>query len=137
MSSINIENVTQLGMYAFYNCNALETVSLNSNLSSIQQNTFRGTGISSIEIPSAVTLIGSYAFSATPLDTFTFYDTNTITVSANALPLTISSIYYRGSPGKSASDLETEYLSRYNNINALKPSSNKTIYYVPYEDWNV
>ena len=137
LSSINLENVTSLGGSCFAFCSSLESISLNSSLTTIPVCCFSGTKLSSVEIPSTVTAISSSAFNTNTLKTLTMYDVNTINVSSYALPY-LTDVYYRSyTPGKTASDLETEYSTRYGSNNQLKPTTSRTVHYVPYEDWNV
>jgi uncharacterized repeat protein (TIGR02543 family) len=54
--------VTSIGDFAFYGCADLQTISLPGGLLSIGVDTFLGTGLTSVEIPSTVSTIGSAAF---------------------------------------------------------------------------
>ncbi len=55
--------VTTIGYYAFYNCEALTSVTLPENLTKIENNVFYNCkSLSSITIPNSVTTIGYYAF---------------------------------------------------------------------------
>lgn len=137
LTSINLDNISTLGNSCFTYCNALTLVTLNSALTSIPLACFSGTHLDSVEIPPSVTLVASSAFNTSTLKTLTIYDTNTITTSGNAFPTNMTDIYYRGAQGKTASDLETEYNTRYGSNNYLKPTTSRTVHYVPYEDWNV
>jgi hypothetical protein len=49
----------------------------------------------------------------------------------------MTDIYYRGAQGKTVEALETEYNTRYGNNSYLKPTTSRSVHYVPYEDWNV
>ena len=68
LTSINIPNsITSIGAYAFYNTKLLTVLSISkdSELQSIGNYAFSGSGIRSIFIPKKVTSVGSYAFSDT------------------------------------------------------------------------
>lgn len=137
LSSIDIENITTFGASAFYGCSNLTSVTLNSSLTLIPQSCFSAAGLISLEIPSTVVSISNFALSTSTLKDLILYDTNVISITNSAFSNSLSDIYYRGSPGKSVGDLETEYNSRYGNTTGLKPSTTRTIHYVPYEEWNV
>ena len=58
-----IENVTNIGNYAFYNCKSLMSIELGGKLKTIGQQAFRNcTGLTYVEVPDSVTSIGDYAF---------------------------------------------------------------------------
>ena len=61
------EGITEIGMYAFYNCKNLSSVSLPSTLSSISYRAFLSCPISEITIPQSTTFINSSAFSLSSL----------------------------------------------------------------------
>ena len=54
--------VTVLGTEAFRDCKQLTAVTLNSDLTTIREGTFRGSTIQSFVIPDSVTSLGDYAF---------------------------------------------------------------------------
>ena len=56
------EGVTEIGINAFLNCGNLASLTLSKSLTKIDSNAFRGTAITSLEIFSATTIIGTYAF---------------------------------------------------------------------------
>ena len=55
-------NVTTIGAHAFQNCGKLKSVTLPSTLTTIGNETFNRTGLTSISIPASVTSIGDFAF---------------------------------------------------------------------------
>ncbi|MDY6381836.1 MAG: leucine-rich repeat domain-containing protein [Synergistales bacterium] len=55
--------VTSIGQNAFGSCSALTSVTFNDALSTIGRRAFRGSGLTSVTIPSSVTSIGNGAFS--------------------------------------------------------------------------
>ena len=55
--------VTTIGKYAFYNCTSLSLLTLTEGLTTIGNNAFNKTGLTSVTIPSSVTTFGEYAFS--------------------------------------------------------------------------
>ena len=68
LKSITIpQTVTQLGAYAFDGCTSLETINFdeNSALNAIGAYCFRGSGLTSIEIPAKVTVLGTSATAGT------------------------------------------------------------------------
>lgn len=95
LDTIDISNVTQIGSYAFSNCHALLSISLNPNLIEIGENTFEYcssltsvelpegltklpyclfyncTALASIKIPASVTAIDYAALAGTAITSFT------------------------------------------------------------------
>ena len=55
-------NVTAIDAHAFQNCGKLKSVSLPSTLTTIGNEAFYRTGLTSISIPASVTSIGDFAF---------------------------------------------------------------------------
>ena len=55
-------NVDSLAAYAFYDCKKLQTISLPSTLKVIEQEAFRGSGLTELSIPASVKRLGYYAF---------------------------------------------------------------------------
>ena len=55
-------NVTRIGAYAFKECSKLKSVTLPSTLTTIGNEAFYLTGLTSISIPASVTSIGDFAF---------------------------------------------------------------------------
>lgn len=79
-TSITLDNnTTEVGRFAFYNCDSLASVALPSKLKTIGKDAFwYCTSLTSITIPSSVTQIGSSAFrNCTGLETINFDDTST------------------------------------------------------------
>ena len=134
LKEINLNNITTIGSNAFAQCYKLSSVEFN-NLVTISYLAFDATSLSEVVLPSTVTTIGSSCFKTNTLKTLTLYD-ETISIQNNSFNNVIEDIYYRGSPGKTASDLETEYATKYGSNNALKPTATRSIHYVPYEDWH-
>jgi len=63
ITAIDLSNVTDLGAEAFEFCDELNTVRLNSGLTTIEDSLFEGcSGLQSIDIPAGVTKIGGSAF---------------------------------------------------------------------------
>ncbi len=54
--------VTAIGKAAFYNCNALTSVTIPSGVTSIESYAFSGCGLKSMTIPASVTTVGLQAF---------------------------------------------------------------------------
>jgi hypothetical protein len=113
----------------------IPSIDLPVGLTTIGSSAFEGTSLSTLVLPSTVTTINNYAFWTNRLNTLTLYD-ETISIAKYAFRDSISDIYYRGSPGKTASDLEAEYATKYGDNDTLKPTASRTIHYVPYEDWH-
>lgn len=64
-SAFNFAAETQsVDPYAFYQCRNLSTVSINSNLQSIEEYAFNSSSLSEITIPGSVTELGPYSFAA-------------------------------------------------------------------------
>ena len=137
IANIDISNITSLGAYCFNYCSNLTSINLNNTISQIPNYCFYSTGLTSVEIPASVTTIASNAFNTSTLKTLILYDTNVISTASSSFTTAITDIYYRGSQGKTASDLETEYNTRYGSNSYLKPTATRTVNYIPYEDWNV
>jgi hypothetical protein len=73
LTSINTENVTSIGSYAFMGCASLSEVALNANITSIAEGTFYGSGIKSANLHEGVTSIGASAYEAcTALESVVF-----------------------------------------------------------------
>ena len=61
--SVTITSQTDLPNRAFYNCDFIETITIESDIKSIQENTFYNcSNLANIEIPDSVNTIGNYAF---------------------------------------------------------------------------
>ena len=67
LNSIDIRNCEKIGNECFYDCDNLIDVVLSDNLSLIPYGCFWNTGIQSINLPSSLINIGSYAFYETEL----------------------------------------------------------------------
>ena len=68
LSSITIPgSVTSIGSYAFYGCSGLKSVTIQDGVTSIGDDAFRGSGLTSIKIPSSVKRINTGAFAGTPI----------------------------------------------------------------------
>lgn len=64
LDSISIpESVSAIGDRAFYGCSGIKSVSLPSDLASIGKYAFRGSGLTSVAIPSNISVIESQTFS--------------------------------------------------------------------------
>ncbi len=59
----------EIGEYAFEDCKNLDAVSFPSGLRVVGRSAFRGSGISYVELPRSVEVIGSYAFADTKIET--------------------------------------------------------------------
>ena len=80
-------NVTSIGANAFQNCSKLKSITLSSKLTTIGNEAFRNTGLTSISIPASVTNIGDVAFiECASMTSITIEDSNT--------PLTMVGTYY-------------------------------------------
>lgn len=63
LTSVDLCSVTSMGTHTFQYCSNLNSIgSFNSALTSIPQDSFRGTKLTSVTIPENVTSIGGYAF---------------------------------------------------------------------------
>ena len=68
LTAINLASVTELGNKAFYNCATLASVALNDNLEVIGEYTFYGCkALASIDLPAYLTTMGNNAFDASGL----------------------------------------------------------------------
>ncbi|MBE7079610.1 MAG: hypothetical protein E7371_00055 [Clostridiales bacterium] len=56
LSDLKMAGVTTLGYYAFANCTSLETVALNDDMTTIYSYAFYGAGLTSIKVPSKLTI---------------------------------------------------------------------------------
>lgn len=66
-------NITDVGMFAFYNCSNLETLVLNQGISVLDDDAFTKTGLISVDFPDTLQRIGFMCFSGdTKLTTFRF-----------------------------------------------------------------
>ena len=80
-------NVTSIGINAFHDCPKLKSIALPSTLTTIGNEAFRNTGLTSISIPASVMTIGDA----------TFQDCNSmssITIEDSETPLTIPGTWY-------------------------------------------
>ncbi len=69
LTSIDVpDDVTKIGHGAFESCRSLKSIKIPEGVTRIESETFLGSGIQKIEIPSSVTYIGSYAFNVTLQD---------------------------------------------------------------------
>jgi hypothetical protein len=127
--------ITVLPDSTFKDANNLSVAVLPSTLSTLGSYCFYNCGLSEFTIPSSITTISAYALYTNALKTLTLYD-ETISIANYAFRDSISDIYYRGSPGKTVSDLEAEYATKYGSNDTLKPTASRTVHYVPYEDWH-
>ena len=68
------DSVTEIGMYAFANCEQLESIVLSNGLVKIDSNAFTGCDILAISsFPSGVTICNTYALAYNATETFTFH----------------------------------------------------------------
>lgn len=128
--------ITVLPDSIFKDTNNLSIVVLPSTLSTLGSYCFYNCGLSEITIPSSITTISAYALYTNALKTLTLYDENISFTGGSQFNNYIENVYYRGSQGKTAADLETEYLAKYGSNDTLKPTASRTVHYVPYEDWH-
>lgn len=79
-AAIDGKPVTAIGEYAFAGCNALKSVELGRGLTTIGENAFRATALTSIVIPNSVTTIDSWAFMyCDKLTSVTFEENSSLT----------------------------------------------------------
>ena len=85
LSSVTLSNsIKTIDSGAFCNCTALKEISLPDGLETINNTAFASTGLTSIEIPDSVTVIGGYVFkSCTNLESVKL-GKNTATIGVNA-----------------------------------------------------
>ena len=80
-------NVTSIGINAFHDCPKLKSIALPSTLTTIGNEAFRNTGLTSISIPASVMTIGNAAFQdCSSLSSITIEDSET--------PLTMTGSWY-------------------------------------------
>ena len=79
-------NVTSIGAHAFENCSTLKSIALSSTLTTIGNEAFYLTGLTSISIPASVTSIGDRAFQN--CDNMT-----SITIEDSETPLSLAGTY--------------------------------------------
>lgn len=76
LKKLTVQGVTDLGAGAFYNCDALEMVNLNDNITEIPQETFwECSSLTTLKLPSKLERIGDDAFLASGLSEIAFPDT--------------------------------------------------------------
>ena len=79
-----LENIKSIGEGAFYQCSSLESLTIPSNVTTIEPWAFRESGLKSMNIPAGITSLGEYAFSdCKNLEEFTFSDDCEITAIPN------------------------------------------------------
>ncbi len=70
-----LENIKSIGKGAFYRCSSLESLTIPSNVTTIEPWAFRNSGLKSMNIPAGVKTLGNYAFAeCSNLEEFTFSD---------------------------------------------------------------
>lgn len=63
VKTVSINGCAQIAAYAFYDCEALEQLTISDGVTSIGQSAFRYSGnIQSLELPGSITNMGEYAF---------------------------------------------------------------------------
>ena len=79
-----LENIKSIGQGAFYQCSSLESLTIPSNVTTIEPWAFRQSGLKNMNIPAGVKTIGDYAFAECPnLVEFTFSDDCELTAIPN------------------------------------------------------
>lgn len=79
-----LENIKSIGEGAFYKCSSLESLTIPSNVTTIEKWAFRQSGLKSMNIPAGVTSLGDYAFADCPnLEKFTFSEDCELTAIPN------------------------------------------------------
>ena len=75
LKKLTVQGKTDLGTGAFYNCDALEIVNLNNNITEIPDETFWGcSSLTTLKLPSKLERIGNNAFLASGLREIVFPD---------------------------------------------------------------
>lgn len=90
----DLQGVTSIGGYAFYNCSGLTSVTIPEGVTSIGDYAFNGcSGLTSVTIPDGVTSIGSSAFNGcSSLINITMLPTTPPTLGSSAIPLNVTTI---------------------------------------------
>ena len=88
------DSITKIGLWAFYNCSALQSVVLPANLQYISGQSFSGTALTSVSIPASVTYIESKAFQDSSLVSVNVFATTPPSlVNKDAFPNTSVIVY--------------------------------------------
>jgi hypothetical protein len=77
------DSVVTIGAYAFYNCTNLESITLGSGLTEIDNYAFSYSGLINLELPPNLTKIGSFAFQECPIVSLVI-PASVITIESNA-----------------------------------------------------